>query len=209
MRKKARQRKSRQKRLRVQTKIQLKSKGYIRRAFRGLLSPRGLFWETVALLICVSTAYYFFRSNVTVEIDTSLDPKNAIATLFRITNRSVVFPIYNVTRWMHVNVLYNSVSNSGFENSGHKPILPKPHVPKLGPGESTALRIPLGAEMIPPTGREYYTDADIEILVSYKTALLRRICTQHFRFEAHTGTDGIIHWFPKALSEPIPHLPDH
>jgi hypothetical protein len=166
------------------------------------LSPQGLFWTTIMLGLTLLGSYYFFRPNVSAEAETSLRPESLIASVFRITNRSI-FPIFNVNRSLHANLIYDSVSGGKIENSSSDAPLPTPHIPKLASGESTTVKLtPLGFGLGRPDGQEEYTDADVEVVVSFTTAVLHRNCTKRFRFEGHMGADKMVHWFSKALSLP-------
>jgi hypothetical protein len=153
-----------------------------------------MFWATVLLVLALITSYITLAPRLSVVVDVSFDPKNAVASLFRVTNDGP-FPIRDVNRGVIVHLLADAVSHSHISNSEVR--TNGENVPELRSGESTTIDIPMDIQV----GRGIYTDADIELVINFLTPILNWKCTKHFRFEARTGSDGTVRWFSKALSQ--------
>lgn len=140
--------------------------------------------------------------DIVVDKDTSFDPKNALATVFKVTNCNKVLPIYDVYRALTIHALVDPVTKLLMSDSSWKSDGPS-ITANLSAGESTTVDMPLGIQsyVIGPT---YFTEADMEIIISYKTMILNRNIVRRFRFEAHPGIDGNVQWTSKSIAEPLP-----
>jgi hypothetical protein len=158
-----------------------------------MLSPTGWFWACVSLLLAFVGSYFLLRTQIEVEPDAALDPKQPMTTPFRITNNGVL-PIYNVRRWCSVNRLQDA---GGIEFDGFKFIdSGKPTIPRLDSGESTSVFVPISINFRTP-----YAFGDIEVVVEYSTAILKTHQERHFRFEMRKDVNNEIRWYHKASSE--------
>jgi hypothetical protein len=158
------------------------------------LSPTGWFWASVALLLSFVGSYYLLSSKLSVDPDTSTNPKNAVETFFRFTNQGVL-PIYDVYCGMIIHHLKSADGHQSFTDSGMAPQPQNIHI--LSPGEATTIKIPMLVEI----GGAMYSDADIELFYTYKTFLIHHACVGRVRFTTVTDSDGVVHWIHKAINE--------
>lgn len=152
----------------------------------------------VSVLLAFVGAYYDFSENVSVSADTSLNPKNALETRFKLTNNSQL-PIHNVNHKSFIDSMRSATGRSGISNS----VVELNDNLTLEPKESTNIIIFNPSTFPFPIGN--ITQADVVIEISYQTAFLGRFFgqTQHqtVRFEANPDVNGMVHWFHKAVNE--------
>ena len=163
-----------------------------RRFLKTLLTPAGGFWTAVALSMTMLGTYYLFQPKVSVEPDNPLDPRQPLLTPFKITNESAL-SIYRVNKELFLHKLLNDVGG-GLENMGYVEEK-SPEIPILASKESTTIAIK------PNMFTNAWDSADLEVIVSYKTAILRRAKRESFRFVTRKLSDGTTRWYHKAVSE--------
>lgn len=166
----------------------------------GLLSPSGLFWTSVSLVITILGAYFLFRTQISIEPDVSLDPSNPNATLFKITNQGVL-PIYELTtdisdisaRDANGYTVMSGISMSGWG----------PPVFKLATAESTTVTLPTYISPLGPQRAALnirYKDCDVTVFCTYKD-LLGFDHHKLMRFQCILGTDGLARWYHKESTK--------
>lgn len=174
------------------------STGISRWQWQEILSPKGWFWALVSLALSAVSAYFLLRPQIAVDPDISPNPKDASATFFRFTNQGVL-SVYDFKRSLSINYLRNPAHSNKMENV--RIINSSPVIKELSSGESTTLNIPTGEEIFrPASGHTQYTEADVKIDYFYKDFCSFRH-TKSVRFQAILGSDEIVHWFHKAISE--------
>jgi hypothetical protein len=185
---------SRQKSPRAQTGLQPPPRKGILRCAASLLSPTGLFWTSVSLIVTILSAYFLLRVQVSVEPDVSLDPSNPNATLFRITNQGVL-KIYDFTRDV-VDMSMRDASGNTIA-SGLQMVNWEPAVKELASTESTTITLPTYISPLGPQRAALnirYKDCDVTISCAYRD-FLGFSHHKSIRFQCIVGTDGLAHWY--------------
>lgn len=136
--------------------------------------------------------YYLLQPKVSVEPDNPIDPHQPILTPFKITNESAL-SIYHVKKELSIHRLLNEVG-SGLDDLGY--IEGSPEIPVLRSKESTTVSITISA-----MATQRWISGDVEVIISYETAILRRKKMESFRFITKNLSDGTTRWYHKAVSE--------
>jgi len=148
----------------------------------------------IALLLGIIGTYYSFSPKLFVDSKESLDPSNIFATPFSIKNESLL-SLYNV--YVQILILKAEAPESGGASiHGTTTAGFIPTIPKLKSGETTTVFVNFPISFMTPI-----KDADVEIKVAYRPALLWFRKEKAFRFSTAKLGEGARHWVQRATSE--------
>jgi hypothetical protein len=166
------------------------------RQWLGFLSPTGGVCAGIAFLLTLLGTYYTFSPKISVETGETANASNPFATPFLIRNDSLL-GVYAIR--LRTSIRNLQAKGSGDEMNECGTGTDVPPIPKLDSGESTSFFVSFPFRMTSPVTR-----ADVEIMVSYRPALLLSARSRRFRFTTVQTKDGNLHWVPKAVAEHLP-----
>ena len=168
----------------------------VKRFFRPLLSPQGLFWSSVSLVLGLVGTYFLFRATVSIEPDTPIATSAAINVPFKVTNDSVL-PIYSLIASCEINSLRFSGVGGAYRIGLRSDVV---EVHKLGPKESSSI-MTHAQQILGQTPGESVTGGDIIVTLQFTTSIIHWRLTVKRRFEGRIAEDGKLRWYHKAEKE--------
>jgi hypothetical protein len=162
-----------------------------KRNFRGWL---GNFLTSISSILSIASVFYALSPKLDIRPSITFNINNPLETPFEVKNNSL-FSVKSITLTSKVRKI--ETMNNSSVTGGRWEVITTP-VPNLEPDESTTLTLPF-PKIINFTAP--ISNADIEIIITYRPLLLPYSLNKAFHFVTIKGYDNILHWSPKALSE--------
>ncbi len=148
-------------------------------------------YATVAAVVLFVGAYYQFRPEITITPQSALNPYDPFTSLFTVTNNGLI-PAKNGQFWCHVRYMEDASLNK-FTNINRSD--KSQDFADLGAKDSTTVKCLLAVTNV----GAFWTKADTEIVLSYRTAFSPVRSTKRARFVAVRDIQGVVRWTPLSL----------
>jgi hypothetical protein len=153
----------------------------------------GIFGKFLALYLSIVGSYYAFSPKIFIAPADTLDPSQLFATPFVVRNESLLSVNSIRIRCGIRNLITTENTRVVGIDTELRDARPIPH---LEPLEATTIILPFPFSRGVPL-----KTADVDVIVSYRPALLPFDKQKRIRFRTAEAKDGTLHWYPKAISE--------